>query len=67
MEDYIVQIPITGFVGTCIYARNEKEAIEKGLALKYQLTDIEEWGIKDVLVKDGIFQGMQNSIIVEAC
>lgn len=65
MTDYVVRIPITGYVIVEVEAESEEEAIEKAFNSEILSDNIEEWELHQQVVTGNVYHGMLNSIEIE--
>lgn len=60
MKNYEVSLPIAGYVLVQVEAADRTEALNKALASKIKLTDIEEWETYRIIAEGNVFHGIQN-------
>lgn len=66
MKEYLVRVPINGYITVSVNADNEDEAIDMAFD-SYDLTlnNIDEWEAFEHIVNGNVFCGICNDVYVE--
>ena len=61
-KEYLVDIPITGFVTTYVTASSEEEAVKMAMKEDFGTGDIAEWGKCKKITEGKVFHGTLNEV-----
>lgn len=64
MTEYIITIPIAGYVTMSVEAANKEDAIDEAFQ-NASLNDIDEWDVYSQIVEGNVLYAPQNEVEVE--
>lgn len=65
MKNYLVLIPVTGYIAVEVKAEDEEQAKELAFATETTVDDIEEWELHEQVCTGNVLHAVLNEISVE--